>query len=277
MQNEPIDRDRLSVVTGAMVLALALARFLDAPVRPMAVNAFGSPLGINLSATTLMVLLVTGMAVTGMEGLVRSHPLARQKKLGRSFIYWLVPAMLALALAGWLSRVENLGVWTVALLGSAILLPLAFAAEYAAVRPENGQDSGQSAWLQWGQSALIHLVAVLAFTLVFEWRARSLLSGTAVVVLATLLATRLLWPLVKRPADAVVYGGVVGLVLGQLTWVLNYERLSSLRGGLLLLLAFYVTAGLLQQFVLGRFNRQVVWEYSGVAVVGLLVVLLAVQ
>jgi hypothetical protein len=224
-----------------------------------------------------MVLLVTGLAVTGMEGLIRSHPLARQGKLGRSFIYWFVPAVLALSLAGWLSRVENLGVWTVALLGSSILLPLAFAAEYAAVQPETRQDSWQIALLQWSQSALIHLVAVLAFALVFEWRARSLLSGTAVVLLATLLATRLFWPLVKKPADAFLYGSVIGLILGQLTWVLNYERLSSLRGGVLLLLAFYVTAGLLQQFLLGRFNRQVVWEYGGVAVVGLLLMLLIVQ
>jgi hypothetical protein len=271
--NEPIDRDRLSVVTGALVLALALARFLDAPIRPFAINVFGSPLGINLSATTLMLLLITGLAVTGVEGLIRSHPLARRGQIGRTFIYWFVPGILALALAGWLSRVENLGMWTVALLGSSILLPLAFATEYAAVLSENRQ----SALLQWGHSALIHLVAVLAFALIFEWRARSLLSGTAVVLLATLLATRLFWSQANRPADAFVYGAVVGLVLGQLTWVLNYWRLSSLRGGLLLLLAFYVTAGLIQQFMLGRFNRQVVWEYSGVAVVALLVVILAVQ
>jgi hypothetical protein len=270
---EPIDRDRLSVIAGATLLALALARFLDAPIRPFSVNAFGSPLGINLSATTLMLLLITGLAVTGVEGLIRSHPLARQGKIGRTFIHWFVPGVLALALAGWLSRVENLGVWTVALLGSSLLLPVALAAEYAAVLPENRQ----AALLQWSHSALIHLVAVLAFALVFEWRARSLLSGTAVVLLATLLAVRLFWPQANRPADALVYGAAVGLILGQLTWVLNYWRLSSLRGGLLLLLAFYVTAGLIQQFMLGRFNRQVVWEYSGVAVVALLVVLVAVQ
>jgi hypothetical protein len=271
--NEPIDRDRLSVVTGATVLALALARFLDAPIRPLSTNVFGSPLGVNLSATTLMLLLITGLAVTGVEGLIRSHPLARQGQIGRTFIYWFVPGILALTLAGWLNQVENLGVWTAALLGSSILLPLAFAAEYAAVLPEKRPEP----LLQWAHAALIHLVAVLAFALVFEWRARSLLSGTAVVLLATLLAARLFWPQANKPADAFVYGAAVGLILGQFTWVLNYSRLSSLRGGLLLLLAFYVSAGLIQQFMQGRFNRQVVWEYSGVAVIALLVVLLAVQ
>jgi hypothetical protein len=66
----------------------------------------------------------------------------------------------------------------------------------------------------------------------------------------------------------------MALVLGQLTWVLNYSRLSSPQGGALLLLAFYTLAGLMQQYLAGRFDRQVVQEYGAVALIGVLLLAL---
>ena len=55
------DYDLLSVLTGTMVLALALTRFLVIPLRPLLqVTVLGSPLSINLSAANLMILLILG-------------------------------------------------------------------------------------------------------------------------------------------------------------------------------------------------------------------------
>ncbi|HZD09938.1 MAG TPA: hypothetical protein VE553_01250, partial [Candidatus Binatia bacterium] len=59
--DERIDRDRLSVVTGAVLLALATARLLDVPARPYQLTVFGSPLGFNLSETTILLLVTGGM------------------------------------------------------------------------------------------------------------------------------------------------------------------------------------------------------------------------
>ena len=45
-----------------------------------------------------------------------------------------------------------------------------------------------------------------------------------------------------------IYGAIVGLLLGQITWALNYwPLLPGLTGGLLLLLSFYLTVGIAQQ------------------------------
>jgi hypothetical protein len=272
-ENSGIDRDRLSVLTGALVLGLALGRFLDVPLRPLSTNVLGSQLALYLSATSIMMLIMGGMAITGTESLVRSHPLARQGKLGRSFMFWILPAMLVLGLAAWTNSIENAAPWAGALLIGSILITLALAGEYRLV--DVGRRTNSK--LLWAQLVLVHLVAFMLFSRIYDLRARSLLSATAVLLVTTLLAARLFWPSVGRPATAFLYGAVPGILLGQLTWVLNYWPLTSLQGGLILLIFFYVLVGLMQQFLAGRFGQRIVLEYVGVAVVALLVIALAVR
>jgi hypothetical protein len=275
-QFRSINRDRLSVLSGALVLALALTRFVDAPTRPLIrTTIFGSPLELNLSAAAVMLLLILGLTVTGVSSLVRSHPEAGGS--GPLFMFWIVPGLLMIGVASWLDRIGSVNAWRAVWLAGAVLLPLALVTEYNAVEPAQRHAP---LW-QWSQTALIHLAAVILFTLIYDARSRSLLSGTAVLTVAVLLAARLFWAVGSAPADAFRYGGVVGLVLGQVTWLLNYGRLSGLQGGLLLLLLFYVLTGLIQQFLEGQFEdgpngRRILLEYGGVAVVALLFIVLAV-
>ncbi|MGH2537295.1 MAG: DUF5656 family protein [Candidatus Promineifilaceae bacterium] len=261
-----LDRDRLSVLTGGLILGLALGRLVEVPVRPFAMSVLGSLVGVNISAASLMALLMGSLGITAAESLVRSHPRNRGGRLPQTFMYWIVPGLLMLALAAWLQTAANLAQWMAGLAAAAVLAPLALAAEYAAVSRE---ERGRS-WLQWSQMALIYLVAGLLFVRIFDLRARSLLSATAVLLVAGLLAARLFWTTGLRPRLALLYGLVPGLAAGQMTWVLNYWRLSGLQGGLLLFMLFYVVTGLCQQYLSGRFGRQVVIEYVGVGLLALL-------
>lgn len=267
-----IDRDRLSVVTGAMMLALALARLLEAPARPIQVSVLGSPLGFNLSETTVLLLIVGGMAATGVESLVRAHPLVQDETIRRTVVFWIVPVLVAVALAAWLSRLQNVGLWTLGMIATAILLPLAFSAEYAAVSPQLRRDT----WLQWIYNVLIHLVALILFSAVYDARLRGLVGGPVLFFAGMLLAARLFWALTNNTRQAALYGAVVGLVLSQLLLILNYWPLSGLQGGLLLLLGFYLLAGLLQHYLTsGRLEQRFVLEYGGVATLALLLILVA--
>jgi hypothetical protein len=267
-ESEGIDRDRLGVLAGSLLVALALSRFIDIPVRPWSITVFGSPLGFTISATTLTLIVVSGMAMIGAESLMRSHPLGRRGELEYSYPFWILPGLLNLALAAWLNQIDNVNLWAVGVLVAAILVPLALAAEYAAVDPQ--QRAGTV--LHWCQTALIYLVALILFTLIYGMNARSLISGTAVVVVAFLLTVRLLWPTVREIGETAVYATVVGLLIGQLIWVLNYWSLSGLRGGLLLLLLFYVVTGLMVQSRNDRFSRQVVLEYVTVTALALVAI-----
>lgn len=60
---------------------------------------------------------------------------------------------------------------------------------------------------------------------------------------------------------------MVAFLSGQLVWILNYWHLSGLRGGLLLLLFFYLLTGIL---LTGRFNRQLIIEYGSITLIALL-------
>jgi hypothetical protein len=271
--NERIDRDRLSVVTGALLMALALARLLDVPPRPFQVTVFGSPLGFNLSETTILLLIIGGMAATGVESLARAHPLLRQEPQQRTIVYWVVPALLAVALASWLSRIADVGFWLLGMLAAALLIPLALVAEYAAVSPQRRRDT----WLQWAYSVLIHLVGLILFSALYDARLRGLLAAPLLFVSVTLLAARLFWAQTSHTRQSILHGAVAGLILGQLILMLNYWPLSSLQGGLVLLLAFYLVVALLERILkLGRLERRFVFEYLGVALLALLAILIAV-
>jgi hypothetical protein len=269
--NAPIlDRDRLSVVSGALVLGLALGRFLEAPVRAVAVNVLGSPLGINLSATTVLLLITLGLGATGVESLVRSHPLARHGQLARSVMYWITPCLLLLGLAAWLLAFDEVGVWTAGVLACAILVPPTLAVEYANVDPESRARS----LVRWAERALIYVVAFLLFSRIYDLRLRALLSSPAVFVLSALLAARYLWFEVGSVRLAFLYGATAGLLLGLFNWAVNYWRLSAMQGGVLLLLLFYALVGLIQDNLAGRFGRQLLLEYGVVLLVGLVIVAL---
>jgi hypothetical protein len=272
MGEDSIDRDRLGVVTGALLLAMALARLLDVPGRAFAVNVFGSPLGVNLSETTILLLIVVGMTVTGTESIIRSHPQARRDQLPRSVMFWIVPGLLSLALAAWTSQFDDLGLWTLALLASSIVIPLALVAEYRAVNPEQRRDT----WLQWSYMVLIHLVALAFFTVIYGARLRGLVSGPAILVATLLLASRLFWSLTGSGRVAMRHAVVPALILGQIAWVLNYVPLSALQGGLLLLVLFYATVGLMQQSLARPYTRGMLLEYGGVALIAVMAVLLLV-
>ncbi|MCB9420886.1 MAG: hypothetical protein H6667_13850 [Ardenticatenaceae bacterium] len=268
------DFDLLSVLTGTMILALALTRFLVIPLRPLLqVTVFGSPLAINLSALNVMIVLVLGLAVTGTAVFLRSHPFWERAAVKHTTMFWIGPGLLSMALVAWLHRMHSGLGWTAVLLGCAILLPLALLVEYGEIDAA-GQDGN---WRPWVQTALFNLTAVILFTVIYDARLRSLVSGTAVLLIAVLLAARLFWPLTPNLRQTFTYAAIIGLVLGEMTWVLNYWRLSGLQGGFLLLLLFYGLTGLLQQYLAGQFEdkrngRRILLEYGGVILIGLLVV-----
>jgi hypothetical protein len=264
----PLARDRLSVLTGALMLGLSLGRFVEAPVRPLATTVLGSRLGLDLSADAIMLVILAGLGVTAAESLVRSHPLARQGTIQQTTVFWIVPGLMMLGLAGWLRQTADIGLWTMGLIASAVAIPLALAAEFASVAPPGRERT----LLEWGQMALIHLVAFLLLALIYEARTRTLASGTAVTLASTLLAGRLFWHRVRDGRRSLLYGATVGILLGQSTWVLNYWRLNSLQGGLSLFVLFYALAGLIQQFLDGRLERQVALEYAGISAGALLLI-----
>jgi hypothetical protein len=55
---------------------------------------------------------------------------------------------------------------------------------------------------------------------------------------------------------------LIGLVLAEATWALNYWSANFLIGGTLLLVIFYITVGLLQHHASGKLQRRLIVEYA---------------
>jgi hypothetical protein len=274
---DQINYDRVSVLAASLLLAMALARFLEIPARPLLkATVLGSPLGFSLSATTLVYVIIFGLTITAIASILTSHPIAQQQEISHGYMYWVAPALLNVGLATWLNRIHDQRAWSAVLLICALLVPFALIVEYRSV----DRKHLRSASLRRSQVALIHLAAGILFTLNYDARTRSLLSGTTIVLVAGLLSARLLWTYTDNLAPALLYGAIVGVIMGQVTWGLNYWRLSGVQGGVALLLLFYVLVGVVQSAVQGHFkdranSRRILLEYAGVSIVTLVLILLA--
>lgn len=275
MTDQGIMKNRLGAVVAGLLLALALSRLVELPARPLQISVLGSPLGVNLSETTLSLLIVVGLAVTGMQSLLQLHPSIREARPSHRIIYWIIPTLLSAALLLWLRQIDDLGAWTLALAASAVLLPLALLSEYKAASlapPERGD-----AWLQWGRMVLIHLIALLLFAVIYGLDVRRLAGGPAVWLVTTLLGARFFWGLTGELRLSFMYGAAAGLATGVTLGILNVWQLSALRGGWLLLVSFYLAVGLLKERLAGRLDRRVALEYAAVGLLALLIGLFALS
>ena len=124
-------------------------------------------------------------------------------------------------------------------------------------------------WAEWTLQVVANLLALTNFILIYRTRLRTLLSAPAILVEGGLLTMRLL----RDPASDWRRGGicalVIGLILGEATWALNYWPGRSIVGGVLLFLVFYVFIGLARRGVEDRLTLSALLEYGIVALLGL--------
>jgi hypothetical protein len=84
----------MSVLTGMITLAYILARFLNIPVRELAVQLPGIYLSVNVDVNTLVGFLVAGLTAAGADWIYREHPALK----GSALPYWILPSLTALVI-----------------------------------------------------------------------------------------------------------------------------------------------------------------------------------
>ncbi len=263
-------RDRLSVLTAVILLAYALTRVLDLPSRALGTTLFGSALGFELNGRVLMLLLVAALISAGSDTLIRSHPALLGQPHPPTLLHWIMPGLTALALGNLLNRAPDGPLWWLGLGLSALVLLAVLIAEYTVV------DRQDPAWdvAALGLTALAYGLALVLFVLLHNLSARAIISATAGGVAAAALALRL-FALKDTPlARAGLYAAVVGLIVAEATWAINYWRVSSNSAALMSLIPFYLSVGLAQQHLVGRLGRAIWLEYAVVGGLGLLIALL---
>ncbi len=263
-------RQRLSVLVGLLLLSLALEQSIDLPTRSIALNVFGTPLGLELSGEWLMAVMIGALACTGTDALVRTHPRAREVSLRHTFVYWVLPGLLGLAAARLLSGLVS-PLWIAGLVVTALLFVIVLVAEYTTVDPLAPVYPQARLVL----NVVAYGLAFALFVIIYQTRGRSLITATAMMVVSFTLALDLLWSAqaTRGAGHTTMIAAVVGLVLAECSWVMNYWQISGWSGGMLLLLIFYVLTGIAAQHLQGRLNRAILVEFAVVALAGIGVLL----
>ena len=265
-----MDRDRLSTLLAVIVLGNVLFQFVDLPGRVYRLNVLGSPLQIRASGTLLLVSLMIGLASTGTSLVLRDHPLLIRNPDRSVTLCWILPGVLAGLCSYLLAIAPTRPIWLGGLIVSVTAIGLTVAAEYAAVHP----DAPNYATARLALNALAYLMAFALFVIIYRTRTRSLVTGTLMLLTATVLAVDLLSVSGVSIKRLLPFAGIVGLIIGESTWALNYWPVSAWVGGLLLLLIFYVSTNVAHQHLLDRLSLPTLVEFAAVTVAVLVVVLI---
>ena len=269
---KPLDRNHLSLLVAIILLGNVLFRFIELPEATLGVTALGSPLAVRVTGSWVLVALMVGLVSTGTNFVIRDHPQATRHPERPVFAYWILPAAVAGSSAYLLALAPTKQLWMIGLAVVGIVVSLAIAAEYGSVSPE---ASGY-AMARLALNVLAYVMAFAFLTLIYASRTRSLLSASSVAVMMSLLSLDLLSGADVPFRRALTYSLIVGLVLGESTWALNYWRVAPWAGGLLLLLVFYGFTNVAHQHLLERLNRATIWELVGVIAVLSIIVLIRV-
>jgi hypothetical protein len=125
-------------------------------------------------------------------------------------------------------------------------------------------------------TVVTYVIAFIALAMIYINKYRSVFSASAVAIACFLLLLQMTdgehASLVRR----IVYAVVGALVVGQVTWVINYWSATGWTGGAFLLAVFYLVAGLSAAQLRDRIQAFDIVEFGGVALVAIAIVSAAV-
>lgn len=259
--------DRLSILVSLVLFGLVVSHLVELPTRTISFVALGVPTTIYLSSRWLVAALLVTLTGAGVDSIVRSHPQARKAGWGYVLSFWGLPCSVVLLSSVILPLSPSIPFWLSTLAVTGLVLSLLVVGQSDTIG-SRGRHAGVA---HWALSLAVYAAVFVFCTLIYGARARSLLSATAISVLAISLASELLRPQspklsTKRPW---VYAVVVGLVLGEVAWALNHLSINAVGGGIFLLLIFYVVSGLAKQHLSAQLSRPVIAEFVAVSILGL--------
>jgi hypothetical protein len=209
-------------------------------------------------------MLAAGLAIAGTHSVISAHPQAPHGQRRVGFTAWIVPGVTGLLAPFLLAQAPNQLYWIGGLALTALMMGSIILLEYYIADP----DAPDHAVASLALNLLTYAVALAAFVLIYQSRARSLITANATAAVSALMALSLLQSAGQPMRRTVLYAGLAGLVMAQSTWALNYWPIHALTGGVLLLLFFYVVAGVAQQHLQGSLTRRVLIEFLAVAAFG---------
>ncbi len=261
--------EQTNAVVSLTLVGLALYFVLDFPAQEISFTLFGTPLGISSFRQWFMALLLVVLTMTGTDMVIRAHPALATRRLSYLATFWVLPGLLVILATQILWLAPSPLAWGAGLAGVGLLLWLTI---MAGAQQISTRFTPLQRWAYLWEQFMGYGVALGLFFVIYQPRLRGALSITEIFLVSSMIALALLRQKPEAISKTWLYAGIIGLSLGQLTWVVNYWRASALSTALFLLLIFYILVGLAQQHLFGKLSRQAIWEFGLVALATLVVV-----
>jgi hypothetical protein len=247
---------------------------LHAGLVPLLAIVYGLGVGMFLSVEPTrpwILLLVTALVALGTDGIIRSYPSGVFKDVADTAPFLLLPVLLALG-AGLFFEDTATGYWKwPAAAASALLLAAALYGQYVSVNPL----APAYPLARFILTMTTYLTAFAFYAVVYSFDLSLLPAAAVVGLVSVLLANDILREAETGPWRTLVYAAAIGLVVAEARWTLHFLPLEGYLAGVFLLLAFYVSTGLVHHTLIGNLTGSIVAEFGGLTVAGLAVVVLA--
>lgn len=246
------DSNRLSVLAASILLAYALARFIDLPISEFSAQLPGIYLAFEINVRSIVTLLVAALTATGAHWLLQEHPALNEQS---TLPHWLVPALTAWVIGVPLYQLPLGLEWLASVVIGGVLLMLVLIAEYITVDPNDVRHAIATAGLT---AVSFALYLILAITL-RSGGSRLFLLMPALTIAGGLVCLRTLH-LRLRGKWAVWPSAALALIVAQLTAALHYWPISPIAFGLAVLGPTYALSSLVANLIEGESLRQALTE-----------------
>jgi len=236
------------------------------------VYGFGLLLFLAIEPTQpWMLLVLTALVAIGTDGIMREHPLGSEEDdTAWTAPLLFLPTLLALGAGLFLEDVLTGYAAVPGVIVATVLMGAVVSSEYASIEPEGTGYAAARLVL----NVATYLTAFTFYAVVYSFDVSLVPASLAAGLISILLSVEVLREAEADPVRALVFSGVVGMVVAEARWALYFLPLESYLAGVFLLLVFYMASGLVQHHLNDDLRPPVVAEFSAIAVLGVLIVTL---
>jgi hypothetical protein len=241
---------------------------------PLTVFVYGVGLLLFLAVEPTkpwMLLVLTGLVTLAADGIIRDHPHGDFRgDFASTAPFLFLPALLTLGSGLFLEDVAS-GYWAVpGTAAAALLMGAILYADHISVDHTNPNYPSARFVLTVGT----YLTAFSFYAVVYTFDVALFPAALAVGLVSMLLSVEVLREAEADPLRALVYAGVVGLIVAEARWGLYFLPLESYLAAVFLLLGFYLTSGLVQHHLTGDLHGPVILEFALIGGIGVAIVVL---
>lgn len=257
-------REGISITASSVTVTMVLAAIIELPVQVVSFWVFGTRVEVFVTQFWWIGGLAVALAAAGAASVAAVPVGSESLRLESRWMRAGLPA--AAVVVGFTALPAFLGS-TLATFAAALGTGLILAAVLWLQNRPAGSEA-ESRVIPWVLRTAAYALALVLFPAIYGLKVRSLLSASAIALASGALGLEILRN-ETAPRRVWLYGGMIGLLMGELAWALNYWGVTGVAGGMALFLSYYLVTSLARRQLRGMLRKAALIEFSLVALAGI--------